>query len=130
MTPRTGWTFLVIAAGVVAVVALGLWGFRARVPAGAPVTPRDAKATYERDCAVCHGSGGKGDGPGARVVGQRIRDFTDPVAMSHVSDAFLFAIIQKGGSQFGRSNAMPAWGMKLSDAEIHALVHYIRSLAR
>src|SRR5512138_833994 len=111
MIPRFGWAFFVIIAGVAAAVALGLWGFRERVPPDAPVAPRDAKATYERDCAVCHGSEGKGDGPGARVVGQGIRDFTDPVAMSQVSDAFLFAIIQKGGSQFGRSNAMPAWGM-------------------
>jgi cytochrome c oxidase cbb3-type subunit 3 len=79
---------------------------------------------------VCHGDTGKGDGPGARVIGQRLRDFTDPQAMRQVSDRYLFEIIQKGGSQFGRSNAMPAWGMKLGDAEIRALVAYIRSLAR
>jgi len=50
--------------------------------------------------------------------------------MRQVNDRFLFDIIKKGGSQFGRSNAMPAWGMKLSDEEIHGLVAYIRSLAR
>jgi mono/diheme cytochrome c family protein len=50
--------------------------------------------------------------------------------MQAVSDGFLFEITKKGSSQFGRSNAMPAWGMKLSDAEIHDVVAYIRSLAR
>jgi mono/diheme cytochrome c family protein len=56
-------------------------------------------------------------------------DFTDPTGMRRASDRFLFDIIKKGSSQFGRSNAMPSWGMKLSDEEIQALVAYIRSLA-
>jgi mono/diheme cytochrome c family protein len=88
------------------------------------------RALYDAHCAVCHGSTGKGDGPGARVVRQPMRDFTDPAAMQPVSDRFLFEITKKGSSQFGRSNAMPAWGMKLSDTEIHDVVAYIRSLAR
>jgi len=56
-------------------------------------------------------------------------DFTDPAAMRAVNDRFLFDIIKKGSSQFGRSNAMPSWGMQLSDEQIRALVAYIRSLA-
>ena len=90
---------------------------------------RQGDAFYETHCAVCHGLQGKGDGAGARLVRQPIRDFSDPAAMRQVNDRFLFDIIKKGGSQFGRSNAMPAWGMKLSDEEIHGLVAYIRSLA-
>jgi len=58
-----------------------------------------------------------------------MRDFSDPAAMQAVGDRLLFDMIKKGSSQFGRSNAMPAWGMKLSDAEIRAVVAYIRSLA-
>jgi mono/diheme cytochrome c family protein len=95
----------------------------------ATAAPR-GHALYDAHCAVCHGSTGKGDGPGARVVRQRMRDFSDPAAMQEVSDRFLFEITKKGSSQFGRSNAMPAWGMKLSDAEIHDVVAYIRSLTR
>jgi mono/diheme cytochrome c family protein len=56
-------------------------------------------------------------------------DFTNPTAMRVVNDRFLFEIIKKGSSQFGRSNAMPSWGMQLSDEEIRALVAYIRALA-
>ncbi len=88
------------------------------------------RALYDAHCAICHGSTGKGDGPGARVVRQPMRDFSDPAAMQAVSDRFLVEITKKGSSQFGRSNAMPAWGMKLSDAEIQDVVAYIRSLAR
>lgn len=84
---------------------------------------------YQTHCAVCHGRGGKGDGPGATVIRQPMRDFSSPTAMREVNDRFLFEIIKKGSSQFGRSNAMPAWGMKLSDDDIHAVVAHIRSLA-
>ncbi len=96
----------------------------------APAAGRsDARALYQMHCAVCHGGSGKGDGPGAAIARQRMPDFTNAAAMQQVSDTFLAEIIEKGGSQFGRSNAMPAWSMKLSGAEIEALVRYIRSLA-
>jgi mono/diheme cytochrome c family protein len=58
-----------------------------------------------------------------------MRDFSDAAAMRVVDDRFLFDMIKKGSSQFGRSNAMPAWGMQLSDEEIRAVVAHIRSLA-
>ncbi len=79
---------------------------------------------------MCHGASGKGDGPGARLTGQRIPDFTDSQAMRRTTDQFLFEIIQKGGSQFGRSNAMPGWGIQLTDDQIRSLVRYIRALAQ
>jgi mono/diheme cytochrome c family protein len=94
-----------------------------------PATGSSARALYDAHCAVCHGSTGKGDGPGAAVLRQVMPDFTNPAAMGAASDRFLFEIIKKGSSQFGRSNAMPSWGMQLSDEQIRALVVYIRSLA-
>jgi mono/diheme cytochrome c family protein len=87
------------------------------------------RGIFEAHCAVCHGQAGRGDGPGASVIRQKMLDFGDAAAMRGVDDRFLFDIIKKGSSQFGRSNAMPAWGMKLSDEEIRAVVAYIRSLA-
>ena len=96
-----------------------------RLPATAPV----ARVLYDTHCAVCHGATGKGDGPGAPVLRQSIPDFADATVMRTVTDRFLFEIIKKGSSQFGRSNAMPSWGMRLSDEQIQALVVYIRSFA-
>ena len=108
-----------------------LWGMRLSREAGTPAAtrPQDGRATFEAHCAVCHGPLGRGDGPGARVIRQKMLDFSDAAAMRDVNDRFLFDIIKKGSSQFGRSNAMPAWGMKLTDEEIRAVVAYIRSLA-
>ncbi|HTU03627.1 MAG TPA: c-type cytochrome [Candidatus Sulfotelmatobacter sp.] len=114
-----------------AVPAVGVFGL-CLTRTGQALTPAKAvsgESLYSLHCAVCHGTAGRGDGPGARALGLRIPDFTDRSAMAQVSDGFLADIIRKGGSPFGRSGAMPAWGMKLSDAETSALVAAIRSFA-
>jgi len=125
---RRGLIWLLAGGGVAAILAWQILTppkVEHPVVAGAP----DGRALYEAHCAVCHGATGKGDGPGAKIVRQPITDFTDAAAMANRDDRFLAEIIKKGGSQFGRSNAMPAWSMKLSDEEIRALVIHIRSQA-
>src|SRR3974377_2272397 len=102
---------LVLVAGLGAGAAL-LWGVRLSREAGTPaaVSLQDGQRIFEAHCPVCHGPSGRGDGPGAEVIRQKMTDFTDPVAMRRVNDRFLFEIINKGGSQFGRSNAMQPCG--------------------
>ncbi len=122
--------FLVLVAGVGAGATL-LWEMRLSREAERPParSPQDGRAIFKAHCAICHGPMGRGDGPGATVIRQKMLDFSDAAAMRGVNDRFLFDIIKKGSSQFGRSNAMPAWGMKLTDEEIRAVVAYIRALA-
>jgi len=124
-------TYAVVACiGVAAGLALlGREFLRRDEPPRLPATGSPTRALYDAHCAVCHGATGKGDGPGATVLRQVMPDFTNSEAMRAVTDRFLFEIIKKGSSQFGRSNAMPSWGMRLSDEQIRALVVYIRSLA-
>ena len=124
------YAILLLAGLAVGVGVLGVERLRHHEP---PVSPSQAggrgRFLYETHCAICHGLAGKGDGAGAKVIRQSMRDFSNPVAMHDVEDRFLFEIIKKGSSQFGRSNAMPSWGMKLSDEEIRAVVAHLRSLA-
>lgn len=130
---RLGWrgSLAFVLAGIGATGGL-LWAVLARRGDSLPAVtgPPDGRALYTTHCAECHGSSGKGDGPGASVVRQPMQDFSDAAAMGKMDDRFLTEIIKKGSSQFGRSNAMPAWGMKLSGEEIQAIVAYIRALAR
>jgi mono/diheme cytochrome c family protein len=125
-----GYVILILAGLAVGVGVLEVERLRHREPPASPsrIGGR-GQVLYETHCAICHGLAGKGDGAGAKVIRQSMRDFSNPVAMRGVEDRFLFEIIKKGSSQFGRSNAMPSWGMKLSDDEIRAVVAHLRSLA-
>ncbi len=124
---RSGLRALLLAA--VGALILGGSLFLMRTPKSTAPPPVPARELYATHCAACHGPGGKGDGPRAEVIRSLMPDLSDPAAMGKVDDTFLFEMIRKGSSQFGRSNAMPAWGMQLSDDEIRALVAYIRTLS-
>lgn len=81
-------------------------------------------------CSVCHGTGGKGDGPSAQGLEPKPADFTNCKVMAKDSDDVLFKIIKGGGQSAGRSTVMPAWGGSLSDQQIRELVKYIRALCK
>jgi mono/diheme cytochrome c family protein len=124
---RSGLKVLLLAA--VGALILGGSLLLMRAPKSSAPTSVPARELYATNCAVCHGPTGKGDGPRAEVIRSLMPDLSDAKAMGKVDDAFLYEMIKKGSSQFGRSNAMPAWGMQLSDDEIRALVAYVRTLA-
>jgi mono/diheme cytochrome c family protein len=86
----------------------------------------DARASYLRHCATCHGRDGKGDGPNARSVPVRIHSFTDCNWMSMTSDAVLFLIIKEGSSSAGFPAGMPPSQGILDDEQIAQLVGYVR----
>ncbi len=74
----------------------------------------DAAALYAQQCAMCHGADGKGGiGP----------DMTDPKYIYGKSQADVVESITNG-----RPNGMPAFGPKLTEAEISALGEYVRAL--
>lgn len=92
----------------------------------------DAKAGKEKYltlCAGCHGTSGKGDGPGAERLSPKPRDHTNGEYMNTLTDQYLFDVVKKGGRAAGLSELMPGWGRALSDKEIQDLVAYVRALA-
>jgi mono/diheme cytochrome c family protein len=80
------------------------------------------RVMYDRHCAVCHGVGGRGDGP---VIGPG----RFPLAPSLVegpalalNDGYMYAIIRAG------RGLMPAYGSRISHLERWTIVNYMRSL--
>jgi len=80
------------------------------------------QSVYQSQCVVCHGKGGKGDGPAAAAMNPRPANLTDAARMARLPDDSLVQVITSG------RNAMPAYEKLLSPEQIQELVFYVRSL--
>jgi mono/diheme cytochrome c family protein len=87
---------------------------------------QDAKQVYEKSCVMCHGAGGKGDGPASKAMKPPPQPFA--TGLSGTSDADIAKVIKEGGKAVGKAASMPAYGSKLSDEQIQGLVQYIKGL--
>jgi cytochrome c553 len=87
----------------------------------------DAKANYEKDCAKCHGSDGKGDTKMGKKLGAK--DYTDPKVQAELKDEAAFKATKEGlKDKEGKVLMKPSEG--LSDEEIKALVAYMRTFKK
>jgi mono/diheme cytochrome c family protein len=99
-----------------------------------PPPAYEGRRLYVSYCQLCHGTGGKGDGPLAQKMQIRPADLTTTVRSR--SDTILKKIITGEGRQTitGRdrhnllSDAMPEWKDIFSDFQIDALIAYLRFL--
>src|SRR5215470_14247094 len=91
------------------------------------VRAADAKTNWANNCAQCHGASGKGDTKMGKML--NAMDLTDPKKQASFTDAQAATAIKDGIKQGGKT-AMKAFAGKLTDAEIKALVAYVRSLKR
>ena len=75
-------------------------------------SPSHGREIYAYYCTVCHGLGGKGDGPNAAnpTLMEKPRNHTDPTYMRERSDAQLFNVVTLGGEGMALSNLMPPFG--------------------
>ena len=85
----------------------------------------NAKALYQRDCALCHGASGDGKTEVAKSMDLTMSDWTDPKTLSGKSDKELFDAIRKGTDKMP-----PEDSARAKDSEVQGLITYIRSLAK
>ncbi len=81
------------------------------------------EAVYIQNCAACHGSEGRGDGPRAAGLNPAPKNIADPRYISLVTDTALYRSVA-GGYPPG----MQAFSGQLSDSDIWAVVAYLRSM--
>jgi cytochrome c553 len=87
----------------------------------------DAKVIYEKNCAKCHGT----DGKGQTKMGQKltIKDYTDPKVQEALKDDAAFKSIKEGlKAADGKTLMRPAEG--LSDGDIKGLVANMRTFKK
>jgi mono/diheme cytochrome c family protein len=80
---------------------------------------KESKRLFKQNCAKCHGPNGKGQTAAGKLAGAP--DFTDPEWQEAFDDSQLENSITHGDGQ------MPAFGKKLSKAQIDSLVRYVRA---
>jgi cytochrome c553 len=84
----------------------------------------DAKETWTKTCAKCHGADGKGDTKMGKKLG--IKDYTDAKVQAGFTDEEAIKTIKEGKTdKDGNTLMKPVDG--LSDDEIKALVAYVRA---
>jgi mono/diheme cytochrome c family protein len=106
-----------------AIVTLLLAVNAAAAPAAAPKV--DAAKIFAAKCTTCHAKDGKGSAAMAKMF-----KLKDPAALNLTSEA----TVKKTDVELTKTitdgrEKMPAFKGKLKDAEISALVGYVRSLA-
>ncbi|MCG8696871.1 MAG: c-type cytochrome [Bacteroidales bacterium] len=74
---------------------------------------------YKKQCWLCHGTNGKGNGPGAEEINTKPADFNSEQVLNR-TDGELFWWISKGG------NDMQPFENTLTEEDIWKVVNYIR----
>ena len=116
-------------------MAVAVAVFVARHPGAtaAPPIARDlqgGKALFDRQCATCHGPGGRGDGPSAAAFATKPSDLADGRLMNPLPDEFLVNVIRHGGPAEGLAPTMPPFEKFLDAQQTRHVVAYVRSLAQ
>jgi cytochrome c6 len=91
------------------------------------VRAADAKALWAANCAQCHGPTGHADTKMGKTL--NAKDLTDPKVQAAFTDAKATQSIKEGVKQNGKTT-MKAFGGKLSDDDIKALVAFVRTLKK
>jgi len=87
----------------------------------------DAKETYDKTCAKCHGPDGKGQTKMGQKLG--LKDLSDAKVQADLTDAAITKSIKEGVTdKEGKVVMKPAEG--LSDDEIKGLVAQVRSFKK
>ena len=117
---------LMMVLGAVAVHAQE--GGRPEVAAPATSAPSRANRAeiYRAACATCHAPDGKGSPRATVGFDVALPDFTDCAFATAEADVDWHAVVHEGGRIRGLDRHMPAFGDALNDAEIDAVIAYVR----
>lgn len=84
------------------------------------------KQLYQAQCAACHGTSGRGDGPTAPQLNPPPSDLSFAVNTQIASDAYLYWTIAEGGTPIG--SAMPPFQNTLTADDAWKIILYLRQL--
>ena len=109
----------------------------APIAASAAGDAAKGKTLFETNCATCHGTSGKGDGPvGLALPEPKPRDFTAGVFKFDTdkdgktgTDADLVNVVKTGAAAYGGNPMMAPWA-QLPEADIVDIIAYLRTFKK
>jgi cytochrome c553 len=87
----------------------------------------DAKENWEKHCAKCHGTEGKGDTKMGKKL--EVKDYTDAKVQEKMKDDEMFKAI-KEGKKDGDKVRMKAYADAMTEAEMKDMVAFVRALKK
>jgi mono/diheme cytochrome c family protein len=87
--------------------------------------PEPGRSLYRDHCVSCHGPDGRG-GWRARLLFLSPGNLTAP-EVTAAPDRYLADLIRNGGATIGKPG-MPSFGFALGQAEVEAVIAYLRAL--
>jgi mono/diheme cytochrome c family protein len=102
---------------------VGAAGLRSASTSMLSFSEEPGEEVFKRQCAVCHGDRGQGDGPASAALRPKPADLTDPEKMGEYTQGKLVAVIGKG------KGMMPAFGAVLNTQDLEAVAGYVHSLS-
>ena len=90
------------------------------------VRAADAKETYDKNCAKCHGEDGKGKTKMGEKLG--VKDYTDAKVQAEMKDEKMVKAIKEGVKEDDKTK-MKAFS-DLGDDEVKALVAHVRAFKK
>ncbi|HET6466566.1 MAG TPA: cytochrome c [Nitrospiria bacterium] len=103
-------------------LGLGIWTLSASETVG---DASKGKPVYEKNCLICHGPQGRGDGPMGKSLNPPAPNFASPESQ-HKSDAELLKAVREGHPD----TAMTAWKGTLSEQQFLDVLSYVRKISR
>ncbi|MEO6246019.1 MAG: cytochrome c [Opitutaceae bacterium] len=96
--------------------------------AALPAAESSARDLYKKNCVDCHGADGRSQTRLGRKSGAK--NLTDSAGVGKLTDDEVFATIKAGRKNKKGEETMEAFGDRLADEQIKALVAYVRSFAK
>jgi mono/diheme cytochrome c family protein len=93
-----------------------------------PESIAKGETIFKRQCQMCHGASGMGDGPAAKTLKGKLPNLADKTTLAKVSDDDIHELIENGKkTEIGN---MPAFKSKLKGDEIQDVISYVHTLAK
>src|SRR5262245_53757049 len=98
-------------------------GFGKNEVEATPENLAKGQAIYKKNCQMCHGEKGVGDGPAGKRLNPKPFNLTDKEQMASKTDEHLFKGVTKG------QGSMPAFERKLKEDERWMVIHFVRTFS-